>query len=478
VAESRATLLGSFKSTDNLAWLGDVIQDLLDTVKRQAEEIKRLRSLLDQTSENSHRPPSSDPPSAPRRKRRKKSKRKPGGQPGHEGKSRRPVPPDRVDETKDIRPDQCEHCHEPLFFGFDPQPVRHQVWDIPPIRPTVTEYRLHVLSCPRCGTRTRAKLPDEVSGAFGPGVHACVSLFSGAYRMSVRNIRQLLGDVFALEISDGSITNLKTKISPALAKPVEEIGSAIRTATFVNIDETSWRVKGKKAWLWAVVTDFAARFRIDPSRGGRVARELLGTDPPIVGSDRYSGYQWIPVEKRQICLAHLLRDFKAMKGPDEDDPLGVELETELESLFHEWHRGQRGEIQRSTLIRRGKSIHRRIRGLLLDGLAHPEYAGKCEKILEVEPALTTFLTNDRVSPTNNRAERVLRHAVIWRKTSFGTESDGGSRFVERILSAVETLRIQGESVLDYLARAARAAIAGQPAPSLLPNMAAAVHHAA
>lgn len=478
MASSLAKLLRSIKAGGSFAWAVRVIWDLLGVVKRQSEEIRRLRALLDQTSENSHRPPSSDPPSAPKKERRQRAKRKAGGQPGHEGKSRRPVPPDRVDKTENVRPDQCENCHEALFFGFDPDPVRHQVWDLPPIRPTVTEYRLHALCCPRCGTWTRARLPDEVSGAFGPGVHACVALLSGAYRMSVRNIRQLLGDAFGLEISEGSVANLKTKISAALSKPVEEIESAVQGAAFVNIDETSWRVKGRKAWLWAVVTDFAAHFRIDPSRSGRVARELLGTDPPLVGSDRYSGYQWIPIEKRQICLAHLLRDFRAMKGPDGEDPLGVELETELDSLFHEWHRWQRGEIQRSTLIRRGRSIHRRIRVLLMDGLAHPDYAGKCEKILEVEPALTTFLTHDGVSPTNNRAEQVLRHAVIWRRTSFGTESDGGSRFVERILSVVETLRIQGANVLEYLAHAARAAIAGQPAPSLLPNEAALVLQAA
>jgi transposase len=433
--------------------------------------IRELEALLARYSGNSSCPPSSDPPGAPPPARPKRTGRKRGGQPGHEKHARELVPSDRVNRTIVLKPSECRRCGDALT-GDDPDPYRHQVIEIPKVSATVEEYQLHALGCPKCGISTRATLPSGVpAGNFGPRLQAIVSVCSGAYRMSKRGIEELVEDFFGVPISLGSIANLEQATSEAIAAPVEEVARTIREEPVVHADETGWYERSRRAWLWAAVTSHLALFLIRASRGAKVAKELLGaTFAGILISDRWSAYGWVDVMRRQLCWAHLLRQFRGFqdRGP-EGDVIGRGLEVLTDTMFHAWHRVRDGTMTRSAFQELIAPLRKHVVAWLQKGAVCPiqAVAGRCREILELEPALWTFAYVEGVEPTNNAGEHRIRHGVMWRKTSFGTDSPSGSRFVERILTVVTTLRMQGRNVLDYVANACEAALQGRDAPSLL-----------
>ncbi len=457
-----------------IAKLEALVKALQKTVQEQAAEIAELKRRLGQDSSNSDKPPSSDPPHRPPRKKPGTGKRKPGGQPGHEGKTRPLLPPEEVDEIQDHKPSTCDDCGRKLT-GEDDSPLRHQVTDVPPVEPTVVEHRLHSLRC-GCGTTTQADLPPGVpSGAFGPRLGALVGLLTGAYRISKRNTRQLLLDCFGVQISLGSIKALEDNLSDALAECVEEAAAYVQTeATSVGMDETSWRVRGKKAWLWTAVTTLVAVFAIRFSRGSDVAKELLGEGyRGHLVSDRWSGYVWYSAERRQVCWSHLKRDFeKLVEAGGELGALGEELQKRRRQLFKWWHRVRDGTLTRVGFQRKVKPLRAEVADLLRQAAActdqSSKLAGMANAIHKVESCMWTFVDHPGVEPTNNAAERALRHAVIWRKTSFGTQSRRGTVFVERMLTVATSLRLQGRNVLDFLVEASSAALTGAVPPSLLP----------
>lgn len=454
--------------------LWERVQALEVEVEHLQAEVASLGEHLGQTSQNSSRPPSTDPPEAAKRKR-KPSGRQAGGQPGHAGVSRTLKSVEEVDEVIVVKPERCAHCGADLTDS-DPYPTRHQVTEVPPIQATVTEYQLHTLHCAVCGGSTRATLPEGVPrGAFGPRVQALVGLFSGAYRMSTRNLHQMLSDCFGVDLGLGSIFGLEQTTSEALAQPVEAAKGYVKDQSVVNIDETGWRQEHGKAWLWTAVTAWVTVFAIRWSRGSRVVKELLG-DPlgKVVGSDRFSAYSFLPVLVRQICWAHLVREFQAfVDRGGESAPIGEALLVQADRMFDWWYRVRDGTLKRSSFRTYISTVRIRIRELLRQGehCAHASTAATCKKILKVEPALWTFVRKEGVEPTNNAAERALRHGVLWRKTSFGTQSAQGSRFVERMMTVIATLRQQNRNVLDYLTAACEAVLQGDPPPSLLPDVA-------
>jgi transposase len=435
--------------------------------------LRELEARLGKSSGNSSRPPSSDRPGAPPPSRPKRTGRKRGGQPGHPKHSRALVPPERVTRTIVVKPEGCRRCGDALE-GDDPDPYRHQVTDVPKVVATVEEYQVHTLGCPKCGISTRATLPPGVPGGqFGPRLQAMVSVCSGAYRMSKRGIEELIEDFFDVPIALGSVANLEQATSDAVAAPVEEIARAIREQPVVHADETGWFERSKRAWLWAAVSSYMALFLIRLSRGTKVAKELLGAAfAGILVSDRWSAYGWVDSARRQLCWAHLLRQFRGFQdhGP-ESRALGQALELLTETMFHSWHHVRDGTRTRAAFQEFIERLREHVVAHLQRGAASPvqAVAGRCREILALEPALWTFAYVEGVEPTNNAAEHRIRHGVMWRKTSFGTDSPSGSRFVERILTVVTTLRMQGRNVLDYVTASCEAALHGEAPPSLLPG---------
>jgi transposase len=380
-------------------------------------------------------------------------------------------PPLVPTHTESLRPATCRCCGHALADD-DPEPLCHQVIELPPITPEVTEYRLHRLRCPACGTRTCAGLPPGVpTGRYGPRLQAILALLTGAYRLSKRHVEELCGDLLGVPVSAGQVCALEQQTTAALGPVVAELRAYVQTQS-ANVDETSWRQGGQRCWLWVVATAVVSIFHIAASRAGQVARDLLGPlHRRVVTSDRFSAYNWLPVGRRQLCWAHLLRDFQAMvdRG-NAGSVVGRMLLGWAECVFAWWPRVRDGTLSRTTFRRYLGPIRACFRDDLEAGAACacPKTAAVCRELLALEPALWTFARVEGVEPTNNAAERALRHAVQWRKTSYGTHGEPGSRFVESILSVVQTCRQQGQNVLEFLTECCRAGLQGC-APPLLPR---------
>jgi len=450
-------------------------------LKAALERIAELEEKLGQSSRNSSRPPSSDSlkQQAERKKKaaaitkRSSSKRKPGAQPGHKMFSRQLVPMAEVSRHHDCIPESCELCAAKLR-GRDPNPRLHQVASLPlPVQPEVDQYALHALECQDCGHVTRGRLPLGVpSGAFGPSVIAVVTLLMGVCRLGKRTVQQLLHDLFGLQMSLGAVIGCQQLGSDALEAPVEEARQFVRHATVKHSDETSWRQGAERAkvWLWTVVTASVTVFAIQRERSTAAAKTLLGKLGGILVSDRYSAYGFWRLRMRQVCWAHLIRDFVAIaERGGTSARIGDALLEEARRLFGWWHRVRDGDLTRERFQKYVGPLRKRVHALLSQGQAckHQKTARTCANILQVFDALWLFVQRAGVEPTNNIAERAVRHAVMWRKLCGGTHSERGSRFVERVLTVVATLRQQNRNTLAFLRAACEARFKGTQPPSLL-----------
>ena len=440
--------------------------------KRIAQLEQRVRELeqrLNQNSSNSSRPPSSDAPTVKRAPPKPPSGRSRGGQPGHLFHPRPLLPPD---QSLTLKPKACRRCGHALQ-GTDRNPLRHQVVEMPEPKADVTEYQLHRLACPSCGTTTCAGLPEGVpTGHSGSRLQATVAMLTGAYRLSKRQVETLLDDLFSIPLSAGEVCALEQQTSAVLAPVVEELRAYCHTQP-ANVDETGWRQEKRRAWLWVAVTMLATVFHIARSRGRSAFAELLGGDyRHVLTTDRWSAYNGQPLRYRQICWAHLQRDFQAMvdRG-NAGSKIGEELLCCAEDLFHWLQRVRDGTLSRATYRNYMSTVRAMTRDALEAGraCACAKTAATCAQLLKVEPALWTFVRSEGLEPTNNAAERALRHAVQWRKTSYGTDSSAGSQFVARILSVVATCRQQHRHVLRYLTQCCANGLHDVAPPSLLPQ---------
>ncbi len=381
-----------------------------------------------------------------------------------------------MDEIEVIVPEVCRHCGQPFEAAGNHRSRvwRHQVVELLPLAVRVTEYQMAVRRCPACGKRTRADLPVGVPRRpFGPRLTAVIALLSGRYRLSRREVQQLLQDLWTVRVSLGAVVRQEQAQSAALAPIVEEARAVVQQADVVNLDETGWRQEQQRAWLWTAVTAPLTVFQIDRSPGGAVVEALLGADfGGVAGSDRWSAYSRFPAGRRALCHAHLTRDFQALADRGgEAEPIGRWGLAEIERLFALWHRFRAREFDRKELQRRLIPLQARPGRLLRRGQESLDRkaAGLCRERTKWWAALRTFARVDGVEPTNNVSERALRPAVLWRKGSFGSDSEAGSRFAERLLTVGATCRQQGRSLLDGLVAAGEAALQGSPSPSLVPT---------
>ena len=441
-------------------------------IKQLKETVEKLQEIVKRNSQNSSQPPSQDRPDQKPVKEKPSQPRKRGGQPRHRGHHRMLVAqPDEIIAHKSV---SCARCGA-LLLGEDPKPHRHQVTELPIVKARVVEHQVHRLTCPCCGLVNRGELPREVATSqFGVNVMSLVGLLMGRYRLSKRQVAQLLRECFGIEMAASTVVNHQKVLSEALAGPVAELQPYVQGQPSCNVDETGWRQAGqlRRSWLWTVVTRHATLFRIAPSRGSRVARELLGENyAGTAGTDRYSAYSWLVW--RQFCWSHLLRDFqKILERGGDSYAIGWHLKLQAEYLLMLWARVRDGTLSYADFMTEFPAIQALIRYWLTAGLdaTLSRTAATCRQLLDGETSLWHFVTSPGVEPTNNSAERALRHPVIWRRTSHGTQSDPGSQFVERILSMVETCRQQQRPVFDFLRQALIAYRAGLPAPSLLPAL--------
>ena len=444
-------------------------------VRALHQRLSKLEEQLQLNSDNSSQPPASD---KPRHQREKKGKlpsgKQRGGQPGHKGQTRPLVPPEGVSEYRVYKPEICDHCGEALS-GDDPRPVRWQVSDLPPIEPVVIEHQVHALRCRCCGQSSRGQLSPEVARSqFGPGVTAVVGLLIGQERLSKRQVQRVLQTVFGIKMAVGSVVARQQEISASLAEVYETVQAHVQQAANRNIDETPWREGWQRAWLWSVATPTATLFRVAAKRDAAVAQELLGASTDNVStSDRFTAYNWLDDERHQTCWAHLLRTwrrFQLRDGPSVQ--VGGMLEIHTDYLLHRWRELQRAHLSRESFLAEVPQHQRDIHHWLEVGarLDHKTTAATCRRLLRHQDMLWTFTRFAGVTPTHNAVERALRHGVIWRKLCYGTASERGSRFVERLLTVIATSRQQGHDVLDFLSAALHAYRHGEVGPLLLPDI--------
>jgi len=463
-------------STEDWAATPPVVQELVlslaATVQQLTHRMADLEERQRQTSRNSSKPPSSDPPGTPPRAQRTSSGRKRGGQKGHRGHGRQLKAAADVTRIVDIKPVCCQSCGA-LLLGEDAHPARHQVTELPRVEPEVVEYRQHTLTCLACGTETTPDWPvDMPAGSFGPRAQATVGYLTGRMGVSQRDVEEAMDALFHTDLALGSVSAVEQNVSAALSKPVEEAQTYVRQQPVVNADETSWRQGKQRLWLWIGTTPLVTVFLL-ATRGAEGAQHLLGRAfRGIVGSDRWSGYNWLSVLQRQLCWAHLKRDFQAfVDRGGESARLGEALLKQVKTIFELWHKLREEALSRTQFQEQMAPIREEVGVLLRQGraLAQDKTRRTCENILKLESALWTFVWVEGVEPTNNWAERLLRRAVLWRRRSFGTQSETGSLFVARVLTAVTTLRQQRRDVLDYLTEACAATMRGDTPPSLLPS---------
>jgi len=487
-------------SARRIAKLEASVAALLAQVARLTAEVERLKPFearvavleaenaalkekLAKSSRNSSKPPSSDGPKEKAERRTKKpTGRAAGGQPGHPKHERPAWPAEKVNKRVVLRPKQCEQCSSPLV-GEDPEPHRHQLFELPKVEPIVTEFLQHSLGCKECGHVTRAPLPVGVpSRIFGPSVDAASGYLMGVHKLGKRGAAEALFDLYGLPISVGAIVDSQREVSEALAEPYDEIVAHAQAAPVKNADETSWiEGKGKKAraWLWTLVTTHAIVFMIQKTRATDGAVKLLLNGKTrigelvfgVLGTDRHGAYNFWPLRSRQFCWSHLTRDFTAIsERTGASGRIGKQLIEETGRMFGWWHRVRDGTLSRASFRVYMRSLSARVEALLAEGIERGDEktARTCAKLLKAKVALWTFVRVEGVEPTNNSAERAVRHGVIVRKVSGGTKSEGGSRFIERILTVRATLRLQGRPILPFILTACEARLRRATPPSLLP----------
>jgi transposase len=449
------------------------IQALTERVAKQEERIARLERRLSRTSRNSSLPPSQDPPGAKPSRGKGPSGRKQGGQPGHEGRGRDLLPTWATDEVIEHWPDRCDCGHvfcesERIAVG---EPARHQVEELPVIATSVIEHQCQRVRCPDCGARQKGTLPAEVAAsAFGPRLQAAVATLSVRNRVSRRDVVELCEQLFCARISIGSVEAILQRAGDALTDPYADLLERIRRSKALNMDETGWRLQGQRRTLWGAFTGRYAVLRIAADRHEDRARELLGDSGAIVTSDRWWAYNHLPLKRRQVCWAHLQRDFAAhAEGLAAEKQFGEAGLRICDELFWAWeiyqHTHERRELQR-----RVRALRRELKPILRQyARKAPRYKhtrGVARNLLKAWPALWTFASVKSVQPTNNHAERALRGAVIYRKLSLGSQSDRGEQRIARLLSAHTTCRLQRRNLHDYLTDLLTAHARGDPTPLL------------
>jgi transposase len=449
-----------------LRWQSEQIVRL---TARVAELEARLARLQGKTPANSSKPPSSTHPHDKPQPKKPKSKLKRGGQPGHLKHERPLIPSDQCQQVVPLVPSECRRCGKALA-GVDPEPLRHQVWELPEIQPIVTEYQRHRLIC-SCGCSTCGELPVGVpTGQAGPRLIAFAGLLMACFRQSKRRAAQFMSMILNQPASPAWMVSLQNRAAEAVKPAYDELAAKLPEQKTLNCDESPTKQGTSKAWVWTFVAAGFTLFACRTSRAADILQELLGKAyAGIVGCDRARMY-W-SLGKRQWCWAHLKRDFQALI--DGSCPTGKRLGHDLmrptKEMFALWQNVRDGTITHRAFKRRMKPIRHRIDALLLRGYFNGLTRGFCKELVEHGECLWTFVDKVGIEPTNNAAEQALRHAVIWRKLSFGTQSASGSRFVERLLTVVETCRRQRRHTFAWLTAAVHTHHCRQTAPSLLPG---------
>lgn len=332
-----------------LAECHSLLLELFKCIEKLERENRALQERLNTNSSNSSLSPSQD-----RRKikpaKRTPSERPSGGQAGHPGHFRKSLDSSAVDKR----------VHSPLASrcpcgGVMVQSgiVRHQVYELPVTPLEVTEYCLGQGYCSRCQRKQVAALPEGVSwGMTGPRLTSLITHLISKYHFSRRAVQAFLKEQYDFTLSLGTVFNKQRLVNAALEAPVAELRVVMEKSPWLNVDETGHRRDGKPQWLWGAMSSELAYFSVEPTRGKTVLRSFLGCFKQIIISDRYAAYNMFGPDRRQLCWAHLKRDFTRLAEKKERPVarLGKALLLQEAQLFSLWHTFKQGGIDRETLL--------------------------------------------------------------------------------------------------------------------------------
>lgn len=437
---------------------------LQNLLKLALDRIAELEERINKNSKNSSKPPSSD--KKPNNDNQKNKERKSRG-----GINREMIPPEKVDLFVDCTVTNCPDCGSDQL-SKDGSENLQQV-ELPEVKAVVTQFNRLRYTCACCGNRSTANLPSGIpNSAFGTRLMALIATLTGAFHLSKRDAMSLLKDLYGIDICEGSIINVEERVANAIAEVYYRIHQIVTQGVVCkHFDETSWRNQGKNGYVWVASTSQAVCFKIDSYRSKEVFLKFVGAlSPSPVVTDRYAVYNNVS-EDHQYCLAHLIRDFRKYgerKGIDGE--IGQDIEKELQKACRNHRKYREGEMSLKSRNHRLRYSRKRLEGYLIDGLASgsDDFGNFCENILDRFDKLWTFTKFNNVEPTNNLAERDLRKIVLWRKNSYGTRSDRGQRFVERVSTVCGTLKRTGQNIFEFLKEATSAFYAKMEAPFIRP----------
>jgi len=422
------------------------LEQTLNQMQNQIQQLEKRLDALEVTtkknSRNSSKPPSSDSPYSRPKRKKSKSKRARGGQKGHSGHSQQMLDPTSVNH---LMPTSCK-CGCTVFEDVRMTPFfTHQHIDLPRIEMDIDHFVLHQCTCPNCGETAKATLPDNARSGYGPRLCALIAELSGIKAMSRCDVKGFCESVLGIPIATGTIQKIIDRVSEAIAPAYDQIGQVARSSYCNYIDETSWFNENDLQWLWAMVNENVAYYRIDPNRSKKAFERLIEDWRGILISDSYGLYRkW--VNDRQTCLAHLIR--KAVGLSQRRKPNLKHFGQVMTALLRQLV----GFSHHRSSPKQWNAFYAHL--LLTLGLYETDKddAGRlARQVLRELDSLWVFLDYPGVEPTNNRAERALRFGVLWRKRSLGTQSEKGSRWVERILSLKETCRLRSQPTFPLLA---------------------------
>jgi transposase len=466
-------------------------EEQIAEAEKQIADLERQLALRKRNSTNSSKPPSSDGLAGEQRPRgrTRRSRRKPGGQPGHRGFHRPLLPVEQVSRIEVLLPKQCRCCgaNFPQSSGqvtTEGEARRHQVTEVPPVQPQVTEYQFPNVVCDHCGRANRAPLPEEIAGQFGPQLTALIAYWTVVCRLPRRLVEAMLADVLGIEISLGSTQKAWEEVSHAVEEPVRELQQQLPHEAVLNVDETGWRTNGDKRWIWALVASHFVFYEVASTRSAEVLVSLLGAVfRGILCCDRWVVYLTYHSGRMQLCWAHLKRNILGIADSAQSpsarqfcrDALAI-----LARLFRLWYRfrgdlrdrrGNPQPIDRQQLIEKSIPLQKKLFALAEAHLDNPdrEVRNLATALFVHFERLFTFLGHEGVEPTNNSVERMLRTAVQWRKISFGNRSRHGEIATARLLTVAQTCKRQQRHVLIYLTDAVRCHRRRVAPPSLLPQ---------
>jgi transposase len=439
-------------------------------IARLRARVEELERKLGENSSNSSKPPSSDSPAA--RENRPKdppSGRRRGGQRGHKGHRRTLLPPAQVTHRQDCFPSACRRCGDELPRVSDPDPVVHQVIDVPPIKPDVRQFDCHNVTCPGCGATTCGTPPAGTpAGMLGPGVLSLVALLVAECHVSRRKVQALLLHLLGIRVSLGTLSESEEIVSDAVAAAVEQARLHALSERIKHVDATTWSCAGAYRCLWTMATAAVTIFFIASDGTKARLQAWMSKIRGVLVTDRGTQFGFWAMERRQICWAHLMRRFASFATRRGDaGKVGDHLLVWTRVLFHNWHRVRDGTMTRREFSDFAGRLRVVVERLLEEGARLPGIGGSCADILEHRAAMWRFVGDRGVEPTNNHAERELRGFVLWRKGCYGSQSERGITFAANLKSVVHTCRKQGRPVLPYLTAAVHAAFRGRAAPSLL-----------